>query len=560
MPKCDGLPDGHCPQNRNDNTVSVGEGDLMLCASCDAERHKQFLASRQKAGVGDRPRCTDKSAEVAREPAHQPKPTATRSARNAGGSKPAAAGTPAAATIRPGEMSSDSAVASDISSHVTSRQKAGCTEKSADVAREPSLQPKSTATKSARNAGGSKPAAVGTPAAAAIHPGETSSDSVVASDISSHGKQLPATAGITDGVVFNELLMYVNYFRNRSATESLRKVIASFYNSNEIAAAKRLLSEIAISKNVLTTDCGFLAERRNSLQRSACGVEVEDIMGLFNVLDSRDLLCDTKFVALAYDRLPRYGPEELNVCAVVDRQLDTENKILNLSSRVESFISDTNLVAVNKISDLSAKIDSLMSSIQLPTMAPSVPVMDIDSIKNQLAQLTTICSHQQSTRVSPAAVVEQQSRPLDRTRNIIIHGIPENRDVSIWRSKIVEVLQVTTGHDVPVDDAFRLGRFEAGQIRPILVKLHSAWNRRIVLSGSHNLSQVDGFNRVFLSADEPLDVRRRNTLERLKNRANREGRNVSVVAGKLSVDGVDVYSVDLGNLSLGVRNGSSTVH
>ena len=46
MPKCDGLPSGPCPSGKCDATVKLGEGDLMLCADCDAERHQAFLASR----------------------------------------------------------------------------------------------------------------------------------------------------------------------------------------------------------------------------------------------------------------------------------------------------------------------------------------------------------------------------------------------------------------------------------------------------------------------------------------------------------------------------------
>jgi len=53
MPRCDGLPEGPCPSIRNDNTVRVGEGDLMLCKSCDKERFECFLNSKRTAGAGN---------------------------------------------------------------------------------------------------------------------------------------------------------------------------------------------------------------------------------------------------------------------------------------------------------------------------------------------------------------------------------------------------------------------------------------------------------------------------------------------------------------------------
>jgi len=53
MPRCDGLPEGPCPSRKNDNTVRVGEGDLMLCKSCDKERFERFLNSKRTAGAGN---------------------------------------------------------------------------------------------------------------------------------------------------------------------------------------------------------------------------------------------------------------------------------------------------------------------------------------------------------------------------------------------------------------------------------------------------------------------------------------------------------------------------
>ena len=42
MPRCEGLPYGPCPSKTNDSTVVIGKGDLMLCQSCDTERHRLF--------------------------------------------------------------------------------------------------------------------------------------------------------------------------------------------------------------------------------------------------------------------------------------------------------------------------------------------------------------------------------------------------------------------------------------------------------------------------------------------------------------------------------------
>ena len=41
MPRCKGLPDEPFPLKKNDATVIIGKGDLMLCPSCDTERRRR---------------------------------------------------------------------------------------------------------------------------------------------------------------------------------------------------------------------------------------------------------------------------------------------------------------------------------------------------------------------------------------------------------------------------------------------------------------------------------------------------------------------------------------
>jgi hypothetical protein len=84
----------------------------------------------------------------------------------------------------------------------------------------------------------------------------------------------------------------------------------------------------------------------------------------------------------------------------------------------------------------------------------------------------------------------------------------------------------------------------------VLVKLNSVLNRRLVIAGARKLRDITELNRVFISADEALDVRRRNTLDRLKHRAQREGKTVLISNdGVLSIDGVDTFSLQCGFIS-----------
>ena len=74
-----------------------------------------------------------------------------------------------------------------------------------------------------------------------------------------------------------------------------------------------------------------------------------------------------------------------------------------------------------------------------------------------------------------------------------------------------------------------------------MVKLRSVWDKRILLSNSYKLKQYTG--RVFLVADEPIDVQRKNTMLRMKTRAERDGKQVTVHNGVLVVNNIDIFFV-----------------
>ena len=63
-----------------------------------------------------------------------------------------------------------------------------------------------------------------------------------------------------------------------------------------------------------------------------------------------------------------------------------------------------------------------------------------------------------------------------------------------------------TGSDIDVVDMYRVGRFVDSKVRPIVVTLRSAWDRRIVLSNCRKFKDFAG--RIFIVPDEEPDVRR----------------------------------------------------
>ncbi len=84
-------------------------------------------------------------------------------------------------------------------------------------------------------------------------------------------------------------------------------------------------------------------------------------------------------------------------------------------------------------------------------------------------------------------------------------------------------LRTASSRDVKFDDAIRLGKFIPDKPpRPILVKLCTPWDKRIVIVGSWRLKDNDQLRRVYIRDDLPLAERRRNLLERLRYRTTRD--------------------------------------
>ena len=143
--------------------------------------------------------------------------------------------------------------------------------------------------------------------------------------------------------------------------------------------------------------------------------------------------------------------------------------------------------------------------------------------------------------VRPIMLTDEQ-----RAKNIVVFGLPETRDNGVWRSQLMDVLKLTAGRSVEISDAFRIGVYNTGKTRPVIAKLNNVWDKRIVLSNCRQLSACsDYMKKVFIVSDEPVEVRRKRTLERLRSKAESE-RKVAQVSDDnsfLYVDSVLVFTM-----------------
>ena len=324
-------------------------------------------------------------------------------------------------------------------------------------------------------------------------------------------------------IIVNEVLCYVSFYRNKSTIETLRRTVQAGFTPSDISHAKKIIVKRFQTQLALSP---LIAERRNSSVRLAHEAEFDDIVGIMDLLDATNDLSQVQFVALNLDILPKFGPEELNVASVVERQVRVEQSVKEISEIQQSMFVDMQ-------AKLEAKLDSFASTISAG--------MD------KLYEMKQTVSNTFKSPVKPAVITQHPPETkvaIDRSSNLVVFGISENTDATIWRQKVDDVLEFLTGGHVDVLDMFRMGSYQSASTRsrPILVKLRVAWDKRIILMRSSNLKNYCT-KGIYVAPDEPPEIRRQHTFDRMKRRAERNKKEVSVKDNVLYIDGAAVFSL-----------------
>ena len=312
----------------------------------------------------------------------------------------------------------------------------------------------------------------------------------------------------------------------------MQNVVVRF-SQDDITAAKRLLVQEFQSMAGVTQ---FTTERRNSPARQAHEAEIEDIIGILDIADTKNALVDYVFVASNLQSMPKYGPEEINLAVVVNRQVQTDIAYANLSASVEQ------LTRRSPTADSTPAVQHSIQSVAID-MQQQLGAFN-DAIGARLDHLHSVCTQLAKNAgnvVYTSPRVERKAHDVDRSMNVMVFGVSENKDVRIWRNVVDRALLLVAGCSVDVKDMLRVGRFVDGKTRPIVVKLRTAWDRRIIRAECGKLKHFE--ERVFFAPDESIEERRKKMLNRIKIRAESNGQIASVVDGLLSVDGTPVFFI-----------------
>ena len=130
-----------------------------------------------------------------------------------------------------------------------------------------------------------------------------------------------------DIVVVDELLTYCAFYRDNSSSRAIQEAVVSFFHADEIS----------ISKKIMWNHCGphlgAHVQHKKSSNRDAHVADVEDIVKAFSKLD-REGIPVPKFVAVKLDRIPRFGPEEIDLTSLVMRVNELERQMATVNSKV----------------------------------------------------------------------------------------------------------------------------------------------------------------------------------------------------------------------------------
>jgi hypothetical protein len=530
--RCVGLPDGGCPKNRCDRSVKFGEGELWLCPDCDKARHQQFLATFRPASTTAAIDADAQSrggrASAAAVDVNKQKGKKASSSSVVGGGIKSSSDTDAVSEGDP--RSARSAASSTLpGQEVNETPPVSTTASASGVSASVVTSAATTATSTMTMNGGST-----------SHVGPATQTSVAPSGTKT---------------IIDELLTYVVHYRDTCNSVDLHKLICHFYLPSEISASKaKVISEFGLQ----LSGCQHTTNRRDTSLRPAHDAEIADIIGMLELLDNLNVLGSVQFAAVSINRLPKYGPNEINVCSVVDRQVHIDKELIELKSALhQAATSDSTL----QLADTCDKVVEAAHS-RLTAMS--------ESFNGQLQKLEAVCQNLQvmataaaAHNTAPTRTTASAPAPIDdRSANVIIFGLAEDKNSSVWNATLSKVLQHVAGRPVDIVDAFRIGKFDAGQERPrpVIVKLRNIWDKRLLVSNARRLAEIPEFRRIGLAPDEPLEIRRKNTLKRLQYKATKDGKLVSVSPDGdcLYVGGVLVFSLSGGfirdNASASISN------
>ena len=101
---------------------------------------------------------------------------------------------------------------------------------------------------------------------------------------------------------------------------------------------------------------------------------------------------------------------------------------------------------------------------------------------------------------------------IDHSLNVVVFGVPESKDLLGTEALVGWAFELAVGRRVAIADCKQIGKFSSESVRsqPLLVRLASVWDRRLLLSSKYKLK---GFSeaKLFVREDRPPNERKTST-------------------------------------------------
>ena len=199
------------------------------------------------------------------------------------------------------------------------------------------------------------------------------------------------------------------YWHTYLAIETVRtlmpcgRVVLNRFSAEDIGAAKKLLCCEFHGK--LAGDAPW-TERRSSTSRAAHEAEIDDILVIFDTLDVQSSLEAYLFVSTNLSALPKFGPEEINIAAIADRQARLEEA---LSSNITTLKPDA-VQLEQRLNAMEAAISSQLEKLTL--------------LSDQLSATATLVKESGSTAHTLSHGQDRGAESTrDRSTNVVVFGI-----------------------------------------------------------------------------------------------------------------------------------------
>jgi len=209
---------------------------------------------------------------------------------------------------------------------------------------------------------------------------------------------------------------------------------------------------------------------------------VDDIIDLMDLLDKKGVLTRSQFAAVNMERTPKYGPEELNICAVVDRQVKADVAIKQITDDLTALRSTAQICSEKEMAAVTLSIGAVNSKLS----------ESLALIQSQFDKLNATCDNYLKSLQSAAPIQSvahstsgMEGTPgstnpsADRSKNVIIFGVPENSSRLVWKSTVADVVNFAVGHVVDIQNSFRIGgKFREDRKRPISISMQISINSK----------------------------------------------------------------------------------